>query len=74
MVEDDFSICFWLFHDGGRYHKETSPLIYSENQWTGFYMITASAMKELIDIGPSDLSIPSNLEKEDFYWKFYQGL
>ena len=31
------------FHDGGRYHIETSP-------WTGFYMITASVMKELTRI------------------------
>ena len=30
------------------YHIETSPLICSANQWTGFYMITASVMKELI--------------------------
>ena len=37
----------YLFHDGGRYHIETSPLICSANQWTGFYMITASVMKEL---------------------------
>ena len=36
-----------LFHDGGRYHMETSPLIYRANQWTGFYMITASVMKKL---------------------------
>ena len=36
-----------LFHDGGRFHIETSPLICSANQWTGFYMITASIMKEL---------------------------
>ena len=36
-----------LFHDGGRYHIETSPLICPANQWTGFYMITASVMKEL---------------------------
>ena len=35
-----------LFHDGGRYHVETSPLICRANQWTGFYMITASVMKE----------------------------
>ena len=28
-----------LFHDGGRYHIETRA-----NQWTGFYMITASIM------------------------------
>ena len=33
----------WLFPDGGRYHIETSPA----NQWTGFYMITASGRKEL---------------------------
>ena len=37
----------YLFHDGGRYHIETSPVICSANQWTGFYMITASVMKEL---------------------------
>ena len=34
-------------HDGGRYHIETSPLICPANQSTGFYMITASVMKEL---------------------------
>ena len=33
-----------LFHDGGRYHIETSC---SANQWTGFYIITASVMKGL---------------------------
>ena len=32
----------------GRYHIETSPLICRKFQWTGFYMITASIMKELI--------------------------
>ena len=32
---------------GGRYHIETSPLICKANQWTGFYMITTSVMKEL---------------------------
>ena len=26
---------------------ETTPLIWGANQWTGFYMITASVMKEL---------------------------
>ena len=36
-----------LFHNGGRYHIKTSPLICSAYQWTGFYMITASVMKEL---------------------------
>ena len=43
-----FLLTFSLFHDGGRYDKETSPLICSANQWTGFYMITASVMKELM--------------------------
>ena len=37
-----------LFHDIGRYHIETSPLICRANQWTGFYMIMFSFMKELI--------------------------
>ena len=32
-------------HDGGRYHIEASPLICGANQWTGFYVITASVMK-----------------------------
>ena len=27
---------------------KTSPLIYSTNQWSGFYIITASVIKELI--------------------------
>ena len=35
------------FHEGGRNHIETRPLICGANQWTGFYMITASVMKEL---------------------------
>ena len=35
------------FRYGSPYHIETSPLICSANQWTGFYMIRTSAMKEL---------------------------
>ena len=35
------------FHDGGPYHIETSPLIYRANQWTDFYMIGTTVMKEL---------------------------
>ena len=38
---------FYLFHDGGRYHIETSPFISTANQWTDFYMIKISVMKEL---------------------------
>ena len=41
------ALVFQLFHDGGRYHIESSRLICSANQWTGFYMISASVMKEL---------------------------
>ena len=40
-------IFYQLFHDRGRYHIETNPLICGANQWTGFYMITVSVMKEL---------------------------
>ena len=48
-------LLIWLFHDEGRYNIENSPLIWRanqwtgcrENQWTGFYMITASVIKEL---------------------------
>ena len=32
----------------GPYHIETSPLICTGNQWTGFYMKGSSVMKELI--------------------------
>ena len=35
------------FHDGGPNHIETSPLICSGNQWTGFYMIGTSIVREL---------------------------
>ena len=36
-----------LFHDGVPCHIESSPLVCSENQWTGFYMIGTSIMKEI---------------------------
>ena len=38
------------FHDVGPYQKETSPLICKANQWTGFYTIQISLMKELTAI------------------------
>ena len=34
------------FPDGGPYHTETSTLVCTVNQWTGFYMIGTSVMKE----------------------------
>ena len=36
-----------LFHDKGPYHIETSPLISSKSQRTGFYTICTSVMKEV---------------------------
>ena len=38
---------FNSFMMGDRYHIETSPMICAAHQWTGFYVITASVMKEL---------------------------
>ena len=35
-------------YDRSPYHIETNPLISSACQWTGFYMIGTSVMKELI--------------------------
>ena len=42
-----FCVTVQLFHEGGPYHIDTSPLICRPSQWTGFYMIGSSAMKEL---------------------------
>ena len=46
-------ICPELFHDGGPYHIETSPLICRANQWTGFFMIGTSAMEEFKSLSTS---------------------
>ena len=43
-----YEACLSYCGDGGHYHIETSLLNCGENQWTGFYMITASVMKELM--------------------------
>ena len=37
-----------FFHDRGSYHIETSPLLCSANQWTGFYMKGTSVMKDIM--------------------------
>ena len=50
IVKESRSVCipqFLTLHDGSLYHKETSPLICSTNQWPGFYVIETSFMKEL---------------------------
>ena len=43
----DEGILFNTYHDRGPYQIETSQLISTANQWTGFYMIGSSVMKEL---------------------------
>ena len=45
---------------GGPYHIETSSLICRANQWTGFYMIRASVMKQLMEINKSVNDIYQN--------------
>ena len=42
-----YPVATLIFHDVGPYHLETSPLICRANQWTDFYMIRTSVMKEL---------------------------
>ena len=56
------------FMMGGRYHIETSPLICRANQWTGFYMITVSVMKELTHFSHFFVSItPESIRKPKVY-------
>ena len=46
--------CTWvleLFHEGGHFHIQTSPLIYSANQWTGSYMVGTAVIKVLSPFG-----------------------
>ena len=38
--------------------KETSPSISSANQWTGFYIIGTSVMKELRNVTRVEYQIP----------------
>ena len=44
-----------LFHAGGPYHIEISPLICRINQWAGFYMVGTSVMKDLTKLAKGDL-------------------
>ena len=37
----------YIIHDGVPYHIGTILLIYSANEWTGFYIIGTSIMEEL---------------------------
>ena len=40
------------------YEKETSPLISSANQWTGFYVIETTVTKELKNVTRFEYQIP----------------
>ena len=41
-----FILTNFALYDSGPYHIETSPLICTANQWTGFYMIGTSVMRK----------------------------
>ena len=61
----------WVFHDGGIYHIETSPLICTANQWTGFYMTGTYVMKEFKDITESRQQTNYVLLATQFYKFLY---
>ena len=42
-----FTFHYLLLHDGGHHHIETNSFIIYLNEWTDFYMIGTSVMKEL---------------------------
>ena len=46
-VREVVLVFFHFFDDGGPYHIETIPLIRHANQWTSFYMIGTTVMKQL---------------------------
>ena len=45
---------------GGPYHIETSSLMCRATQWTGFYMMRASVMKQLMEINKAVNDIYQN--------------
>ena len=51
----------YLIHEGGPYYIETSPLSCRANQWTVFYLIGTSVMKELKDAIHSCIPLPTTL-------------
>ena len=56
----------------GSYHIETSPLICTTNQWTSFYMIGTSVMKELLLMsGKSRIVFYATLAK---FWTYFQNI
>ena len=52
----------WFFYDGCPYHIETSRLICSANQWTVFYLIGTSVMKELNKLQHTEIFLLSFLK------------
>ena len=60
------------FHDGGSYHIETSLLICTANQGTGFYTIGTSVVKEVkITLKKSDpwINFIKNELLDKWYWR-----
>ena len=73
-------IILLFHHDGDSYHietsplicgAETSPLICRANQWTGFYMITPSVMKELNVLDAQLLLFLSFKHSSCVFWTFF---
>ena len=68
--------CYHLFHDGGPYHINTSPLICRANQWTGFYMIGTSVMKGLIMVNQAhannSMFIFANIDTGSNTWNLFK--
>ena len=63
-----------FFHDGGLRHRETSPLICSANQLTGFYMAGTFIMKELIPNGEGSVPLPSLMNNYQTFYSFISNL
>ena len=63
---NEMPLLILLFHDGDRYHIETSPLICRANQLTGLYMIMAPVMKELNMPLPKSRRVLLGMETEPF--------
>ena len=61
-------------HDGGSYHIQSSPLICRANQGAGFYMTTASVMKELKNTGYGTHCLSykvRNMKHEETKWGWW---
>ena len=72
-MRHEFQVRNQLFHDGCPYPIKTSPLICRANQWTGFYMIRTSVMKDLrkkYKLAIFDKVASLRLQKRLWHWCF----